>query len=180
MDRILIKSNDLINDLHIIKAEMKHFDSMLELFLGAANWLKSLGMGQWGHFLDGYGRDDIMASINSGTALLIVRDEEVVGTVTVQLTPDEWDIHIWGGQYLEDSVFLHRLVLNRSETGKGLGKTILKWIESNLEYPIDKKFIKLDCVGDNTKLNQYYLSNEYSFLGVTEDGHSRYQKEINK
>ena len=180
MDRILIKNNQLIDDVHIIKAEMKHFDSMLELFLQAANWLKALGLRQWRHFLDGYGHDDIMASINTGTALLIVRDEEVIGTVTVQLTPDEWDTHIWRDQDLEDSVFLHRLVLKRSETGKELGRIILKWIESNLEYPINKKFIKLDCVGDNSKLNQYYISNEYSFLGATEDGHSKYQKEINK
>lgn len=178
MDRIRIKNIHLIDNVHIVKAEMKHFDAMLELFIGAANWLNTMGLSQWKHFLDGYGRDDIMGSINAGTALLIARDEEVIGSVTIQLAPDEWDTHIWRDHSIEDSVFLHRLVLNRAETGKGLGRAILKWIERNIEYPMNKKFIKLDCVGDNPKLNQYYSSNDYSYLGATDDGHSKYQKEI--
>lgn len=178
MERLLIKNDCLVDDLYIIHAQMNHFDRMLELFLDAAHWLNTLGSSQWRHFLDGYGRDDISASINAGTAFLIMRNDVVIGSFTVQLTPDVWDIHIWGDAHLDDSVFLHRLVLSRSAAGNGLGGTILKWIEHNLEFPPHKKYIKLDCVGDNAKLNHFYVSNEYLFLGAAADGHHKYQKEI--
>jgi GNAT superfamily N-acetyltransferase len=178
VEEIVIKNHNLCEDYSIIKAEKEHFDILLEIFLEAAHWLRTNGLSQWSHFLDGYGRDDILDSINNRTTLLIVKDEKVVGTVTVQLSPDEWDQHIWGGIDLDSSIFIHRIALTRSHSGKGLGQKIINWIEREIEFPINKKFIKLDCVGDNQRLNDYYLMIGFQYLGSSEDGHSKYQKEI--
>lgn len=178
MEELIIKNHKLLEDYSIIKAEMKHFDTLLDIFLEVAHWLRTNGLRQWSHFLDGYGRDDILASINNGTTLLIVKDEQVVGTVTVELSPDEWDQHIWREIELDSSIFIHRLALSRSYSGHGLGRNIINWIEREIEFPKNKKFIKLDCVGDNKKLNDYYKMNGFQYIGSSEDGHSKYQKEI--
>ena len=180
MEEMIIKSNKIFEDYSIIKAEKKHCDTLLDIFIESAHWLRTKGLRQWGHFLDGYGRDDILDSINDGTALLIVKDEIIVGTVTVQLSPDEWDKHVWSEIDLDHSIFIHRLALTRSHSGKGLGRNILNWIKQEIEFPLNKKFIKLDCLGDNRKLNDYYIMNGFQYMGSTEDGHSKYQKEIRK
>jgi hypothetical protein len=56
---------------------------------------------------------------------------------------------------------------------QGMGKNILKWIEEHCQS--DKKYIRLDCVADNHKLNQFYHENGFDFIGETDD-HSKYQK----
>jgi len=178
VEELVIRNNQITEDYYMVKAEKKHFDIILEILLDAAQWLRSQGLQQWGHFLDGYGRDDIANSLNNGTVYLLVKKDHVVGTVTIQLTPDEWDHYIWGDVDLEQSIFIHRLALARSEAGRGLGKTILQWIETEIDLPVPKKFIKLDCVGDNPKLNQFYLRNGYRFMGNASEGFCKYQKEI--
>ncbi len=79
---------------------------------------------------------------------------------------------------LEDSIFIHRLALIRSESGKGLGKKIINWIDQGIQLPKNKHFLKLDCVSDNKKLNDYYIANGFEYLGSTEDRFCKYQKEI--
>lgn len=176
MGEITIKNNILVNDYHIIKAEPTHFDQLIELFLDIALWLRSKGLSQWGHFLDGYGRDDVIRSINSGNCLLVTRENAIIGTVTVQCEPDEWDQHIWQDTNLDDSIFIHRLAMSRSHSNRGIGSELLGWIEGNHDITANKKYIKLDCVSDNKLLNEYYLSKGYEYVGCTDDGHSKYQK----
>lgn len=177
MDKMLIIQHQLLDNYTIQRAELNHHDVLLELFLEAATWLRSNGIRQWGHFLDGYGRDDVMSSIQGGSAFVIEKKGIVIGTVTVLLEPEAWDRHIWQGERLDDSIFIHRLALCRSHSGQGLGKAILSWIERGLQFPEHKKYIKLDCVGDNGKLNDYYKANGFQYAGST-DGHSKYQKEL--
>nr|WP_240519089.1 GNAT family N-acetyltransferase [Bacillus cereus] len=59
--------------------------------------------------------------------------------------------------------------------GTGIGKGILRWIEENRES--DKKYLKLDCVANHTKLHHFYESNGFEFLGIT-DVHSKFVKYI--
>lgn len=178
MGESTIKNNILVNDYHIIKSEPEHFDQLIELFLEIALWLRGQGLRQWGHFLDGYGRDDVIRSINSGNCLLVLREDAIVGTVTVQYEPDEWDQHIWKDMNLDESIFIHRLAISRSHSHRGIGREILGWIEEDHDFTANKKYIKLDCVSDNKRLNDYYLSNGYEFVGCTDDAHSKYQKTL--
>lgn len=86
LDKMLITQHQLLDDYTIRRAELNHYDVLLNLFLEAATWLRSNGIRQWGHFLDGYGRDDVMDSIEGGTAFVVEKDDIVIGTVTVLLS----------------------------------------------------------------------------------------------
>ncbi len=74
-------------------------------------------------------------------------------------------------------IMIHRLAVSRDFAGTGIGKHIITWVENGLQFPSAKKYIRLDCVGDNEKLNAYYVSQGFEKVGST-DGHSNYQKEI--
>ena len=52
---------------------------------------------------------------------------------------------------------------------------MLQWIEENIQH--DKEFLKLDCVGHNLTLNDFYKRCGFEFIGST-DGHSMFQKRI--
>lgn len=177
MENTIIKQHYLAQEYLICQATSEHFEAMLNIFLETAEWLRSKGIRQWGHFVDGYGRDDITASIDSGSAYVVLQGDTVIGTVCVLIEPEEWDHHIWPDTNLEDSVMIHRLAVSRDFAGMGIGKHIITWVENGLQFPSAKKYIRLDCVGDNEKLNAYYVSQGFEKVGST-DGHSNYQKEI--
>ncbi|ESU32953.1 hypothetical protein G3A_07880 [Bacillus sp. 17376] len=70
---------------------------------------------------------------------------------------------------------MHRLAVLPVHIGKGFGKELLNWIEKS--FSTDKTYLKLDCVADNSKLNQFYLANGFHYLGET-DRHSKYGKKL--
>lgn len=59
----------------------------------------------------------------------------------------------------------------------GIGKNILIWIQENTKS--DKEYLKLDCIVNNIKLNNFYKNNGFEHFGIT-DGHSKFQKNIKK
>lgn len=59
--------------------------------------------------------------------------------------------------------------------GLGIARKILHFIPSFITNK--KDYIKLDCVATNTKLNNFYKSNGFEYMGTT-DGHSKYQKKL--
>lgn len=177
-ERISIKNPFLMNHFLVSKAEERHYEDLMELFLETASWLQSKGLSQWRHFLEGYGRDDVMQGIENDTTYIITKDDVLAGTVTISTSPDHWDKHIWKQSTLSDSVFVHRLAVKRTFSGHGLGGGVLRWMERELTFPSDKRYLRLDCVANNNKLNEFYVQNGYAYVGSSEDGHSKYQKDI--
>ena len=50
---------------------------------------------------------------------------------------------------------------------------MLRWIEENVQH--DKELLKLDCVGHNVTLNDFYKRCGFEYVGST-DGHSMFQR----
>ncbi|MFD0618344.1 GNAT family N-acetyltransferase [Paenibacillus sp. GCM10027629] len=173
-----MKEQTEFNELVVRKAYVSDFSTLIDLFTESSKWLRNLGLNQWSHFLDDHGRDDVLDSISNGTAYVFLKNNLLVGTVTIQLDPDDWDKHVWADLDVRDSIFIHRLAISHKEKGRGLGREILNWIEHGFDIPQSKRYLKLDCVNDNLKLNEYYIQSGFQFLGRTEDGHSKYQKEL--
>ena len=67
----------------------------------------------------------------------------------------------------DPSVYIHRISANPNCRGKGFVKQIVEW--SKL-YAIqnNKKFIRLDTVGENQKLIKHYTSFGFDFLGFSQ------------
>ncbi|WP_430794210.1 GNAT family N-acetyltransferase [Bacillus cereus] len=82
---------------------------------------------------------------------------------------------MFGEEGSSHSLYIHRLAVVPNYVGTGIGKGILRWIEENRES--DKKYLKLDCVANHTKLHHFYESNGFEFLGIT-DVHSKFVKYI--
>ena len=74
---------------------------------------------------------------------------------------------IWLDKNVDPSVYIHRISTNPNCRGKGFVKQIVEW--SKL-YAIqnNKKFIRLDTVGENLKLIEHYTSFGFEFLGFSQ------------
>ncbi|MFC7686634.1 GNAT family N-acetyltransferase [Ureibacillus sp. GCM10028918] len=147
---------------------------IIKMLKQIAQWMKDNDINQWRFLLDGGDDKEIEQAIINQETYIVLKDKDIVATFTLLSKPSEWDRHIWGSDISSNSLYLHRLAIIPAYMKKGIGKSILTWIQGNV---IDKEFLKLDCVADNVKLNNFYKCNEFELVGIT-DGHSKYQKSI--
>ena len=73
---------------------------------------------------------------------------------------------IWGEKDKDPSVYIHRIATNPLFRGHGFVKHIVDWAK---EYARDhgKRFVRMDTGSGNEKLNNYYISCGFTYLGIT-------------
>ncbi|MFJ7826624.1 GNAT family N-acetyltransferase [Psychrobacillus sp. NPDC096623] len=149
---------------------------IIKMLKQIAQWMKDNEINQWKFLLDGGDDEEIEQAITNNETYIVLKDEDIVATFTLLSKQSEWDRDIWGSDISSKSLYLHRLAIIPTYMRKGIGKSILTWIQDNVS---DKEYLKLDCVADNTKLNNFYINNNFELVGLI-DGHSKYQKSIKK
>lgn len=137
--------------------------------------MKDKDINQWGYLLSGGDDEEIKDAISNGDTYLVLKEDVVIGTFTMSPQQSEWDIHIFGEDLLQNSLYLHRLAITPTNMGLGIARKILQDIPNFITN--EKEYIKLDCVAKNSKLNNFYKNNGFEYIGIT-DGHSKYQKKL--
>ena len=75
------------------------------------------------------------------------------------------DKNIWEEKDNNDAVYIHRIATNPAFRGKRFVKNIVDWAKRYAKAH-DKKFVRLDTLGNNTRLIQLYTEAGFNFLGV--------------
>ncbi|SDR04978.1 GNAT family N-acetyltransferase [Virgibacillus salinus] len=146
----------------------------------AATWLIKKGIYQWEYYLSDESVREIKQDINAGTTFLF-EDSGGHEVAVFNLSPNqiELDISIWD-ERSDKAYYLHRLAVNENYHSRQIGKKILAWIMDNIDQ--HQGILRLDCVAENPKLNQFYLDAGFSFashaeaMGIT---FSKYEKSFN-
>ena len=93
------------------------------------------------------------------------------------------DEQIWEKRNEDTAIYIHRIATNPEFRGQNFVKTIVDWAKG---YAVEnrKKFIRLDTLGNNTKLIEHYCNAGFDFLGMfllnqTNELPLHYQKEPN-
>ncbi|WP_286228759.1 GNAT family N-acetyltransferase [Neobacillus mesonae] len=148
---------------------------IIHLLKQLAQWMKDNEINQWQFLLDGGDDEEIVQAIDNNATYVVMNDDDLAATFTISTKQSDWDRELWGEDPSSNSLYLHRLGINLKYMKKGIGKSILTWIESS--YQGEVKYVKLDCVADNIKLNNFYKNCGYEFVGVT-DSFNKYQKKL--
>ncbi|PEP05374.1 GNAT family N-acetyltransferase [Bacillus wiedmannii] len=148
-------------------------DSIITLLKEVAKWLQHKEVNQWQYLLGEEATAEILECIREKYTYVVTEEDEIVGTVTVSPKQNEWDERIFGKEEVFNSLYIHRFAVKRKYKGNGIGEWILQWIDENVQC--DKEFLKLDCVGHNRTLNDFYKRNGFEYVGSTE-GLSKFQK----
>lgn len=75
------------------------------------------------------------------------------------------DPQIWEERNNDPSIYIHRIATNPNFRGQNLVKDILNWAKKfALEH--EKKYIRMDTVGNNPGLISYYEKCGFDFLGL--------------
>lgn len=139
-------------------------EEILELLNEVANWLQESGSKQWTTVASGEEDDEIRQTITDKMTFVIKKNQMVVGTFTIFKAQSVWDEWLWGETDVL-AAYLHKLALKPTEIGKGFGKDVLEWIETYVGNEGISR-LRLDCIGSNQKLNNFYSKCEYQKIDV--------------
>jgi GNAT superfamily N-acetyltransferase len=75
------------------------------------------------------------------------------------------DKEIWGERDKYDAIYIHRICTNPTLRGNRYIDKIVEWSKQYAKQT-GKQFVRLDTLGNNTKLIEHYTSAGFYFLGM--------------
>jgi ribosomal protein S18 acetylase RimI-like enzyme len=93
---------------------------------------------------------------------LIINDE--IACVWATTFSDE---QIWEERNADAAVYIHRIATNPNFRGQNFVKTIVEWA-AEFAKSHTKDFVRLDTLGNNTKLIAHYTNAGFDFLGFAD------------
>jgi len=63
-----------------------------------------------------------------------------------------------------DAAYFHRLAVKREYAAKGLGHTLVEWVE-NKAKAAGKSYLRLNCQFENPRIRRYYEEMGFGYRG---------------
>ncbi|MGC5770800.1 GNAT family N-acetyltransferase [Paenibacillus pabuli] len=137
---------------------------VLNLWQESARWLNSKEIYQWRP--EYFNLEQVIEFMTDGSEVYLAEmNHETVGTYTLTWS----DPQIWKELDNPDSGYIHRFAVNRDFKGQDIGLLLLKSAEENIRHK-GKTMIRLDCMADNLRLNQYYKDYGFQYIRRVELG----------
>ena len=161
--------------MEIIKCIMNDSNEILALYQAARNLQTQRKMVIWPFFEKPF----IEKEIQEERQWKIIINKVIACNWTITFADKE----IWGQKDQSDAIYIHRICINPLFSGNRYIDTIVKWSQEYANL-LGKQFIRLDTLGNNTKLIDHYTSAGFVFLGMilltdTTNLPSHYQNEPN-
>jgi GNAT superfamily N-acetyltransferase len=137
-------------------------DAVYQLLHDAAVWLTARGIAQWKP--GALPRRVVEDGIARGEVFVVRAADALVATLQLE----ESDPGTWGPD-AGDAVYVHRLCVERTGAGDGLGLRLLDWAGSSARAR-GRRLLRLDCVASNDALRRYYARAGFAERGEVDVG----------
>lgn len=128
-------------------ANINNIDSILELYYERIKWFKDNNIKQWNGYLKIYPKKEFINIIKNKKYYIIKHDDEIVGGFELSTNSKYWNDNITPAYYIYKVV---------TKVGfKNIGKIIFDKCKE-IAIKDGKKYLRLDCLKDNLKLNKIY------------------------
>lgn len=161
--------------MNILKCTLADTSAIFNLYEEARTLQISKQMVVWPFFE----MDFISKEINEERQWKITDGNNILCNWTITYEDKE----IWEEKEQGDAIYIHRIVTNPDFRGNNYIKDIMFWAKEYAKK-IGRKYVRLDTLGNNTKLIAHYTQGGFDFLGMvkltnTETLPFHYQKEPN-
>lgn len=128
----------------------------------ASSWIHAKGSDQWD--VTGLSREEferrITRSIKAGETWLALDEDRPVGTIAIDVVADEG---LWTDEELRQCYVIHRMMVPRVESGRGVGGMLVKFAE-DLARTHGRCKLVLDAWNTNKALHRYYESLGFRYV----------------
>ena len=134
--------------VNVRSARHEDADTVAALLDEATVWVNELGFSQWPL---PFPRDELAAAIDRGEVYVVeAEDGDAVATVTML-----GDDPTYWGDRPPDAYYVHKLAVRRDQAGRGIGAAVVEWANAEAAEA-GREFLRLDCLGDNPGIRDYY------------------------
>ena len=108
-----------------------------------------------------FNRDMVLTEITENRQFKLLIDNEIVCIWAVTFSDEQ----IWEEKNKDRAIYIHRIVTNPNFRGNNFIQKIVNWAKI---YALKKdlQYIRLDTLGNNTRLIQHYKNAGFDFLGM--------------
>jgi GNAT superfamily N-acetyltransferase len=142
--------------MNIKNSIISDIDEIIRLYKVATDFQKTKSTVHWPAF----DRNLVETEIAENRQWKMILDGEIAGVWATTFN----DPQIWEERNNDPSVYIHRIATNPNFRGRNLTGEIVKWAK-NYASGNNKKYIRMDTVGDNPGLIGYYQKCGFDFLG---------------
>ncbi|MEO6001468.1 MAG: GNAT family N-acetyltransferase [Chitinophagaceae bacterium] len=143
----------------IVNSTINDINTIFELYEAGTTYQKSVSNKHW----KGFERALVEKEIEENRQWKIIIDDQIACVFATAYN----DPFIWLGKDKDPSIYIHRIVTNPLFRGNGFTKHIVEWAKQFAKEN-GEKFIRLDTGSGNDKLNNYYVSCGFKYLGIKE------------
>jgi len=145
--------------MEIHNSDIEDIDNIFCLYKTATDFQKKKAAAPWPDF----DRELIKKEIGEKRQWKIVID----GKVACVWATTESDPQIWLKKNDEPAIYIHRISTDPHFRGQSLVKEIVKWSKIYAKEK-NKKYVRMDTVGENSGLINHYTKCGFDFLGLSE------------
>ncbi|MDT3424709.1 RimJ/RimL family protein N-acetyltransferase [Paenibacillus forsythiae] len=155
-----------LGSLNVIRADSGMTGEVLRLLREAAQWMRDNGLTQWRP--EQFEEEEIRNYFKEREVYIAMHGDTAAGMFTLQ----SGDPQYWGRRNNESFAYLHRLAVAMPFRGAGLGGKLLKFAAETATAS-GRRGLRLDTIADNVKLNRYYQSQGFRYMGTNDVGGGR-------
>ena len=156
----MIILKDLTNKIKDIGYELRYakineIDKILSIYKERIDWFRTKNINQWQKYLEHHNKDEFLNVIKKNNLFIICKNNIIIACFEISEESRLWN------ENTNDSYYVYKLVTKIGT--KNVGKLIFDICE-NLAKTNGKKFLKIDCLAKNKKLNEIYQSYGFELI----------------
>jgi RimJ/RimL family protein N-acetyltransferase len=144
--------------MKILNSQIEDINEIFALYKIATEFQKTKEAVPWPDF----DRKLIEKEIDENRQWKILIDNKIACVWAITFS----DPQIWGDRNNEPSIYIHRISSNPDFRGRNLVGEIVKW-SKNYALENSKTYVRMDTVGNNIGLINYYKKCGFVFLGLS-------------
>lgn len=144
--------------MRIEKCSVNDLPEILDLYEAARELQKIRKMVVWPSFSEAF----ILNEIAEGRQWKLVEGQKICCNWTITFNDKE----IWEEKDKDDSIFIHRICTAPDFRGNRYIDHLVDWAKAYART-LGRRFIRLDTLGNNTRLIKHYTSSGFDFLGIS-------------
>ena len=147
-----------MENFKITNSTINDTDAILKLYDDGTAYQKTVAKTSW----KGFERQMVEKEIAENKQWKIIIDGQIACVFSTTFS----DPFIWQEKNKDPAIYIHRIVTNPLFRGHSFVKKIIVWAKQFAKGN-NKQFIRMDTGSGNEKLNNYYVSCGFNYLGIT-------------
>ncbi|WP_219226074.1 GNAT family N-acetyltransferase [Pedobacter antarcticus] len=144
--------------MKIINSTAADLEEIFNLYDSGTEYQKKVAEKHW----IGFDSEMVLHEIEAKQQWKLMNGTQIAGIFCTTFDDPE----IWQEKNADPAVYLHRIVTHPDYRGKNLIQQIISWAKDHA-FTHHKKYIRMDTGSGNDKLNNYYISQGFDYLGIT-------------